>query len=90
MDVNDITYGIRGAVFEVNRVLGPGFLEKVYENALLTELHSRGYKAESQVPIKVYYKEDVVREYIRKSICVNRRKSAVKYIPNGRAYARRA
>ena len=27
-----------GAVFEVNRVLGPGFLEKVYENALLVEL----------------------------------------------------
>jgi len=34
VDINDITYGIRGAVFEVNRVLGPGFLEKVYENAL--------------------------------------------------------
>jgi hypothetical protein len=30
MDVNDITYAINGAVFEVNRVLGPGFLEKVY------------------------------------------------------------
>ncbi len=64
MDVNDITYGIRGAIFEVNRVLGPGFLEKVYENALLIELRSRGYTAESQVPIKVYYKEDVVGEYI--------------------------
>ena len=38
MDVNDITYAINGAVFEVNRVLGPGFLEKVYENALLIEL----------------------------------------------------
>ncbi len=48
----------------MNRVLGPGFLEKVYENALLIELRSRGYKAESQVPIRVYYKEDVVGEYI--------------------------
>ncbi len=64
VNVNDITYGIRGAIFEVNRVLGPGFLEKVYENALLIELRTRGYKAESQVPIKVYYKEDVVGEYI--------------------------
>ncbi len=64
MDINDITYGIRGAVFEVHRVLGPGFLEKVYENALLVELRARGYTAESQVPIKVYYKEDVVGEYI--------------------------
>jgi len=64
VNVNDITYGIRGAIFEVNRVLGPGFLEKVYENALLIEIRSRGYKAESQVPIKVYYKENVVGEYI--------------------------
>ncbi len=64
MNVNDITYGIRDTVFEVNRVLGPGFLEKIYENALLIELRARGYKAESQVPIKVYYKENVVGEYI--------------------------
>jgi len=90
VDVNDITYGIRGAIFEVNRVLGPGFLEKVFENALLIELRSRGYTAESQVPIKVYYKEDVVGEYIRKRICDNRRESAVKYTPNVRTYARRA
>lgn len=64
MDINDITYAINGAVFEVNRVLGPGFLEKVYENALLIELKSRGLKAESQVPIKVIYKDNVVGEYI--------------------------
>jgi len=30
MDINEITYLINGAVFEVNKVLGPGFLEKVY------------------------------------------------------------
>ena len=64
MDINDITYAINGAVFEVNRILGSGFLEKVYENALLIELKRRGIKAESQVPIKVLYKEEVVGEYI--------------------------
>ena len=64
MNINDITYAINGAVFEVNRVLGPGFLEKVYENAVLIELRSRGLKAESQVPIKVLYKEGVVGEYL--------------------------
>jgi GxxExxY protein len=64
MDINDITYTINGAVFEVNRVLGPGFLEKVYENALLLEPKKRGLKAESQVPIKVLYKENMVGEYI--------------------------
>jgi len=63
MELNDITYTIRGAVFEVNRVLGPGFLEKVYENALLHEIRSRGLKAESQVPINIHYKGNLVGEY---------------------------
>ena len=53
MNINDLTYSINGAVFEVSRTLGFGFLEKVYENALLTELRERGLQAESQVPIKV-------------------------------------
>jgi hypothetical protein len=30
MDINELTYAINGAVFEINKVLGPGFLEKVY------------------------------------------------------------
>ena len=64
MEINDVTYKIRGAVFEVNRTLGPGFLEKVYENALTIELKKRGLRVENQVPIKVYYKSDVVGEYI--------------------------
>jgi GxxExxY protein len=63
MKINDITYEIRGALFEVNKVLGPGFLEKVYENALLIELHNRGLEAESQVPIRVMYKNKPAGEY---------------------------
>jgi GxxExxY protein len=64
MDINDITYAINGAVFEVNKILGPGFLEKVYENALLVELRERGVKAESQVPVNVTYKDASVGEYV--------------------------
>ena len=63
MDINDLTYQIRGAVFEVNRILGFGFLEKVYEKALIIELLVRGLRAESQVPINVSYKNEVVGEY---------------------------
>lgn len=63
MGINDITYAINGAVFEVNKVLGAGFLEKVYENALLIELRKRGLKAESQVPLTVTYKGEIVGEY---------------------------
>ena len=64
MDINDITYAINGAAFEVNRVLGSGFLEKVYENALLVELKERGLNAESRIAVKVFYKKKVVGEYI--------------------------
>jgi len=64
MDINDITYAINGAAFEVNRILNPGFLEKVYENALLIELRERGLHVESQIPVKVFYKKKVVGEYI--------------------------
>jgi GxxExxY protein len=63
MDLNEITYAINGAVFEVNRILGPGFLEKVYENALLYELKDRGLKSVSQAPITVNYKGQRVGEY---------------------------
>jgi GxxExxY protein len=63
MNLNDITYAINGAIFEVNKVLGPGFLEKVYENALLHELQKRGLKATSQAPITVIYKGQCVGEY---------------------------
>ena len=61
--INEITYIINGAVFEVNKVLGAGFLEKVYENALLIELRKRSLKAESQVPIQIKYKGNIVGDY---------------------------
>jgi GxxExxY protein len=59
-----LSYAIRGCVFEVFKQLGCGFLEKVYENALLEELRLQGLYAESQVPIKVRYKGAIVGEYV--------------------------
>jgi GxxExxY protein len=63
MDLNELTYLINGAIFEVNRILGPGFLEKVYENSLLMELRARGLKAVAQHPINIRYKDQIVGEY---------------------------
>ena len=63
MDLNELTYAINGAIFEVNRILGSGFLEKVYENALLMELKARGIGAVAQYPIKARYKDQIVGEY---------------------------
>ncbi|MDP2188226.1 MAG: GxxExxY protein [Sphingobacteriaceae bacterium] len=51
------------AYFSVYNTLGYGFLEKVYENALLIELKSMGLKAQRQVPIKVFYQEQLVGDY---------------------------
>ena len=61
--INEITYAINGAIFAVHNGLGPGFLEKVYENALMLELKQRGMRAQRQAPIEVRYKDTVVGEY---------------------------
>lgn len=52
----DETYAIHGAVFEVYRVLGCGFLEVVYQKALEVELAQRNIPFASQVDIDVEYK----------------------------------
>ena len=64
MDLNDITYQINGAIFEVNRILGPGFLEKVYENAMMVEFKRAGLPAEQQSPIDVVYEKEIVGKHI--------------------------
>ena len=72
MDINELTYQINGVIFEVNRILGAGFLEKVYESALLFELRQRGLHAECQVPIKVVYKNQIVGDYYADIVVENK------------------
>jgi GxxExxY protein len=48
---------VPGAVFDVANTLGAGFLEKIYERALLKELHLRGIPAVSQASCSVVYKD---------------------------------
>lgn len=59
----DLVYAINACVFEVYRQLGHGFLEKVYENALVMELQGRGIAVEAQAPFSVRYKGVIVGEY---------------------------
>ena len=61
--LNSLTEIVLGAVFEVSNTLGAGFLEKVYERALLKELSIRGIRAASQKSFAVTYKGNVVGEY---------------------------
>jgi GxxExxY protein len=59
----ELSYLIVGAAMEVHRILGPGFLETVYEQALAYELAVRQVPFERQVPLLVMYKEIRVGEY---------------------------
>jgi GxxExxY protein len=59
----EITEQIIGAAFEVHRVLGYGFLEKVYQRAMQVELRLRGLVAETESKIKVHYKDCIVGDY---------------------------
>ena len=58
-----ITENIIGAAYKVHNTLGSGYLEKVYENAMLIELRKRGLVVQSQFPIAVYYEGELVGEY---------------------------
>jgi len=51
------------AFYEVYNTLGYGFLEKVYENAMILELQKRGVRGRKQVPLKVYYANQQVGDY---------------------------
>ena len=70
MTTNDITYEIRGAIYDVYKELGPGLLESVYEEALCFELEQRGLKVERQVQVPITYKGNVLKTELRLDVLV--------------------
>lgn len=58
---DELTEKIIGAAIEVHRVLGPGLLESIYEEALCIELDLRGVKVGRQVEMDVHYKGHVIK-----------------------------
>jgi GxxExxY protein len=63
MNINDLTYNVIGSAYKVHNVLGAGFLEKVYENALKIELHRLGISVRQQVKLPVFYEGHQVGLY---------------------------
>lgn len=61
--VDDITRTIIGAAFSVHNAMGCGFLEAVYENALVHELRKSGLHVGQQVPFKIHYDGTPVGTY---------------------------
>ena len=62
-DLNSLSENVLGAVFEVSNTLGAGFLEKVYQRALLRELSLRGIRAAAEASFAITYKGHSVGEY---------------------------
>ena len=71
MELNDLTYKIRGAIFTVHKELGPGLLESVYEAALAYELNEIGLEVKTQVGLPVEYKSVTLELGFRIDILVN-------------------
>ncbi|MFM2193094.1 MAG: hypothetical protein RLZZ118_2051 [Bacteroidota bacterium] len=69
---SEITEKIIKAFYNVYDVLGYGFLEKVYEKAMLIELKNLGLEAEAQLPIEVYYNGIVVGNYFADLVVENK------------------
>ena len=60
----DLAGQIIGMAMKVHNVLGPGFLESVYQNALVMELREAGHKVEAEKNIVVKYRETVIGAFI--------------------------
>ena len=71
MTDNELTYEIRGAIFDVYNELGPGLVESVYEEALAFELHERGLYVARQVEVPIIYKGNELKTPIRLDLIVN-------------------
>jgi GxxExxY protein len=59
----DLSYTIIEACMEVHRILGPGFTEKIYEEAVIRDIAKRNIAFERQKLIEVFYKGDTIGEY---------------------------
>ena len=64
MKHEDITHKIIGAGYKVFNNLGFGFLESVYQKSMCIELRRSGLKVETEKPLKVYYDNELVGEFL--------------------------
>lgn len=59
----DLSYKIVGLAIDIRKELGYGYLEKVYENAMMVMLNRNGIYAQQQVPLKVMFQGVVIGDY---------------------------
>ena len=73
MTDNQITYQIRGAIYDVYKKLGPGLLESVYEEAMVYELQKKGLKVERQMEVPIHYDGHILKTPLRLDLLVEDR-----------------
>ncbi len=71
-ELNKISEAIIGCAYAVGNALGNGFLEKVYENAMALEISEKRLDVKQQHPIKVFYKNRIIGEYIADLLIENK------------------
>ena len=60
----DLSYKIVGLAIQIRKELGFGFLEKVYENALMVVLEENGIRAAQQIPIRISFHGRIIGDYV--------------------------
>jgi GxxExxY protein len=82
MKDDEITEKIIACAYAVHNALGAGFLEKVYENALVIKIRKAGLEAAQQLPIHVYYENEIVGDFFADLLVANRIIIEVKAVEN--------
>lgn len=72
LEFEELTKEVIGAAFEVHNELGFGFLEKIYQRAMVVELNRRGLDSIAEAPIDVQYKGESVGQYFVDLLVENR------------------
>jgi GxxExxY protein len=70
MTENELTYKIRGAIFDVYYELGPGLLESIYHESLIIDLKQKGLKVSSEISFPLEYKGETLKTHFRLDLLV--------------------
>ena len=82
MVMDDLTKIVIGCAYSVHNELGFGFIEKIYENALLHELKSMNIDVKQQAPISVSYKGNVIGQFVADLVVENKLICELKSVSN--------
>ncbi len=70
MHENDVSYIVRGIIYEIHKKIGPGLLESVYEEILFEELKNKGLSVKRQVEVPIIWKNIKLSKGFRADLIV--------------------